>query len=236
MMKRFLLIMLAMLITIQCAFAQSVPDAEAEHREAEILSSLMDGEEPLEIHKAADMEEKTAISLTEFVKRFASEETGEYIAFNGEAWRLLYEDSSVKDEASEKNVMTSENGDVFASPDAKYCIAEQEQLLFDTEYAFTKEGSLYGVNVRFVFQRVPDEFIVESLTMLISGFADAFGAVDSMGNEVPAGFEGIDIHNYKERYIYLGENDTFLRLNLRSFQNAVILDVDTGLVSAFPKL
>ncbi|MBR6300912.1 MAG: hypothetical protein IKR36_08420 [Clostridia bacterium] len=236
MMKRFLIIILAMLITIQCAFAQSVPDAEAEDREAEILASLMDGEEPFEIHKAADMEEKTAISLTEFVKRFASDETGEYTAFNGEAWGLLYEDSSVKEEASEKNVMTSENGDIFATPDQKFCIAEQTELVFDTEYAFAKESGLYGVNVRFVFQKVTDEFIVESLTMLISGFADAFGAVDSMGKEIPEGFEGIDIHNYKERYIYLGENDTFLRLNLRSFQNAVILDVDTGLVSAFPKL
>lgn len=63
-----------------------------------------------------------------------------------------------------------------------------------------------------------------------------FGAVDSMGKEVSAGFEGINIHDYKERYIYLGSNDTFLRLNLRSFLNAVILDIDTGLVSAFPNL
>ena len=234
-MKKLLVIIIAMFITIQCAFAQSVPDTESDDRETEILSSLIDEEGPLVINKATDMEKQVAITLTEFVKRFISDETGEYIAFNGEAWGLLYEDSSVKDETSEKNVMTSEKGDIFASPDQKFSIAEQEQLVFDTEYAFTKANGLYGVNVRFIFQNVQDEFIVESLTMLIDEFADAFGAVDSMGKEVSASFEGIDIHNYKERFIYLGENDTFLRLNLNSFLNVVFLDIDTGLVSAFPK-
>ena len=95
---------------------------------------------------------------------------------------------------------------------------------------------LFRSNVRFVFQKVMDEFIVESLTMLVSEFANAFGGIDSMGKEVPADFEGIAIHDYKERFIYLGSNDTFLRLNLRSFLNAVVLDIDTGLVSAFPDL
>ena len=122
-MKRILLIILAVLIAIQCAFAQTVPEEEAADREAEILSSLIEGEAPPEINRAVDMEEKTEISLTEFVKRFINGETGEYTAFNGEAWGVPYEDSSVKDEASEKNVMTSENGDIFASPDRKYCIA-----------------------------------------------------------------------------------------------------------------
>ncbi len=235
-MKKILIIILAVLIAIQCALAQTIPDADADDKEAESLSSFIDGEGPQEVHKAVDMEEKTAISLTEFAKRFFNVETGEYMAFNGEAWGLLYEDSSVKDEASQKNVMTSENGDIFASPDRKYCIVEQEELVFDAEYAFAEDGGLYGVNVRFVFQKAIDEFIVESLTTLLSEFADAFGAIDSMGKDVKAGFEGIDIHDYKERFIYLGCNDTFLRLNLRSFQNAVILDIDTGLVSAFPKL
>ena len=236
MVKKFLVIIIAMFITIQCAFAQSVPDTEADNRETEILSSLIDEEGPLVINKATDMEKKVAITLTEFVKRFISDETGEYIAFNGEAWGLLYEDSSVKDETNEKNVITSEKGDIFASPDQKFSIAEQAESVFDTEYAFSKENGLYGVNVRFIFQNVKDEFIVESLTMLISEFADAFGAVDSMGKEVSASLEGIDIHDYKERFIYLGENDTFLRLNLNSFLNVVFLDIDTGLVSAFPKL
>ena len=108
--------------------------------------------------------------------------------------------------------------------------------MFDTEYAFTEDNGLYGVNVRFVFQRVTDEFIAQSLTTLVSEFAAAFGTVDSTGKEVPAGFEGIDVHDYNERFIYLGSSGTFLRLNLRSFLNSVILDIDTGLVSAFPKL
>lgn len=235
-MKRILLIILAVLITIQCAFAQTKSDEEAADREAEILSSLIEGEVPPEINRAVDMEEKTEISLAEFVKRFINTETGEYTAFNGDAWRLPYEDSSAKDETIEKNVMTNKPGEIFASPEKKYCIADHEKLVFDTEYAFYIESGLYGVNVRFNFQKVTDEFIVESLTMLISEFAEAFGAVDSTGKEVSAGFEGINIHDYKEKYIYLGSNDTFLRLNLRSFMNAVILDIDTGLVSAFPNL
>ncbi len=235
-MKKYLMIVLAVFVAIQCAFAQTVPDAEEDDRVAEILSSFTDVVGPLEYHEAIDYEEKTAVPLTEFARFFYDEETGEYRAFNGEAWGLSYEDSSVKDETSEKNVMTNKVGEIFFSPDQKYCIADHEKLVFDTEYGFFLESGLYGVNVRFVFKKVTDEFIVESLTMLISEFAEAFGAVDSTGKEVSAGFEGINIHDYKEKYIYLGSNDTFLRLNLRSFMNAVILDIDTGLVSAFPML
>ena len=235
-MKKYLMIVLAVLVAVQCAFAQTVPDTEADDGKSEILSTLTNGEEPLEIHRAIDYEEKMAIPLNEFVKYFFNEKTGEYMAFNGEAWGLLYEDSSVKEETSEKNVMTSKEGEVFFSPDQKYCIADHEKVWFDTEYAFFEDSGLYGVLVRFVFKNVTDEFILESLTMLLSEFADAFGVVDSMGKEVPAGFEGINIHDFKEKYIYLGSNDTFLRLNLRSFLNAVVLDIDTGLVSAFPKL
>ena len=71
------MIVLAVLVMVQCASAQTVPDAEADDRVAEILSSLMNGEGPLEIHEAVDYEEKTAVPLTEFARCFYNEETGE---------------------------------------------------------------------------------------------------------------------------------------------------------------
>ena len=136
-MKKYLMIVLAVLVMAQCAFAQTIPDPEDDDRVAEILSSLMNGEEALEIQNAVDYEEKTAIPLTEFVHYFFNAETGEYIAFNGDAWGLLYEDSSVKDETSEKNVMTNKPGEIFAPPEQKYCIADYEKLVFERNMLFT---------------------------------------------------------------------------------------------------
>jgi len=177
---------------------------------------------------SAPMEE---ITLNELITSFIDENTDEFKPFNSDVWGIGLDDSVAAETTNDDDIV-SINGHIGASPSIQYVLSDAEDVVFTTSYDFFDNEGLFTCNARAVLQNRDQDNIDSCLSILLKGVAEVLGEEDSTGHTVMDD----TWKNGDYQRIWLGAEQTFLRVHIFTFMDSVFFDIDTGLTAFFPNL
>ena len=157
-----------------------------------------------------------------------------FMSFNAEEWGTGYEKSELSAGKLNATVLTMQNGYLSVTPDLEYSLIKEPDIVYTATYMFSDDG-LYACNVRTVLSDMNKEKICASLEKLLSAIADRLPQEDANGMPLKLTYSQTELNeDMKIQNVYLGEEGTFLCLQICYFRGLLIFDINTGLIEYFP--
>lgn len=214
---RFVRRLILLVVTLSCVFTMNVGISESEpiYYEGTMISHLMD-RDAARFNPIIDVD--WGMPFDEVIECLP----------NSDAFRK-------ESEAYDENLVSKmPNGHISVRTNIE-SVFEGSEASYTTTFVFSEDG-LYACNMRSIFTTENDFELRKALSEISMMIGQAAGMTDSNGEQIVTDYSECDMDNLKISYVWTAEDGTFIALQMVSFMDSVIVDINTGLISYFTKL